>query len=348
MTDTTLTIELGADDAELRPFLVHHLSAFLAPSYGAPTDALVEHARRTVRAGDPLIACRRAGKLAAIGALRRQKFDSEIYGLGMAELRHVVADGPYAEARAAVERLVDEAWRIAAGAGIEHLACCIGVDDVAARHALEARGFLLMDTKVEYAWTPSLVTSDKRAFGYVVRAAAEPSEAAEAMRLVTLGSTIRPFEPADLAALQSVAAQAFTERTLTRYTVDPSLPTAKTAQLYATWVENAALGRFGDLLLVAEVEARPVGFQMLRVERDLGELVGGTIGAMGIGAIEPGSDAQGAFPALLTEILGWARAQGLRWVRGGVLVNNLRMHRSCVMTGAAVAACQHTFHAHRR
>ena len=337
----------GASEHELRDLFARRTEALLPSIYDAPVERLLDYAVESALGADVLIACRRGERLCATAALSRARLDEEIYGRGMGDLRYFIADGSYAEAVEAYRAILEQAWQAAHERGIGHLSCGVSVDDVAARHALQHAGFLLMDTKVEYAWTPSLVHSERKSYGFLLKAASEPGEAVEAMRLLTLGASVRPFQPADLEMLQAIAAEAFTKRTLTRYTVDPALPVADTARLYARWTENAAVGQFGDLTMVAEADGAPIGFQILRIERKLSDAIGYSIGAMGIGAVVPDARGAGVFPALLSEILSWCRERGLRFARGGVLVNNYRMHRSCMSTGGKVAACYHTFHAER-
>lgn len=348
MTAQATHIGTGASEQELRELFARHADALLPSVYDAPVERLLDHAVASALGADTLITCRRGERLCAVAALGRARLDEEIYGRGMGDLRYMLADGSYAEASEAHDAILERAWQAAHELGISHLSCSVSVDHVAPRHALQRAGFLLMDTKVEYTWTPSLVHSERKSYGFLLRAASEPGEAAEAMRLLTLGASVRPFQPPDLELLQVIAAEAFTQRTLTRYTVDPALPVADTARLYARWIENAATGKFGDLTMVAEADGAPIGFQVLRVERALSDAIGFQIGAMGIGAVVPDARGAGVFPALLTEILTWCRERGLRFARGGVLVNNYRMHRSCMATGGKVAACYHTFHAERR
>ncbi len=332
---------------ELRGLYLRHPEALLAASYGAEPEHVVDHAVRAALTAEAIVGVRRGEELRAATVLSRAALDQEIYGRGMGELRHLLADGDYGQAREALGELLEAAWREAHQRGISHLNATVSVDDVAARHALEDAGFRLMDTRCEYMWTPALVRAEKKPYGFLLRAAADAEETAEAIRLVTLGAVVRPFQPEDLPALQDIAAEAFTQRTRTRYTVDPSLPLADTARLYSRWVENAATGAFGDLTVVAELDGAPIGFQILRIERALGESIGVQIGAMGIGAVVADNRGSGAFPALVTEILTWCRERKLRFARGGVLVNNVRMHRSCMATGGTIAACYHAFHGHR-
>lgn len=337
-----------ASPGELREFLSQHAGALLPASYGAADERVLDHAVERVLAADALVAGRRGGRLCGLAALSRAHVDEEIYGLGMGQLRTFLAGGSHAQAYAAYGALLEAIWQSARDRGIEHLSATVSVDDVAARHSLEAAGFLLMDTRLEYAWRPSLVDRERKSYGFLIRAASDPDEAAEPVRLLTMGASVRLFEPADLSSLQAIAAEAFTERTRTRYTVDPALRKADTGRLYARWVENAASGRFGDLIVVGEADGVPIGFQILRIERELSEAIGVQIGAMGIGAVVPDARGTGVFPALLAEILAWCREQDVQFARGGVLVNNARMHRPCIATGGTVVACQHAFHGRRR
>lgn len=343
-----LRVEIGGSESDIREGLSGHASALLPPVYGASTESVVEHAARGVTGSEIVAVGSRNGAVCGLAALARAKLDQEIFGLGMGELRQFLASGPYEEACETYAELLSIALAEARVQGIVHVSSCVSVEDVAARHALEEAGFRLMDTRVEYVWTPALVTAQRKSYGVLVRAAAEGEEQSDPFRLMTFGASVRPFQPTDLAALQAIAADAFTRHTRTRYTVDPTLPTEATGRLYSRWIENAANGRFGDVVMVAEANGEPVGFQALKIDRELSALVGSSFGAMGIGAVMPGSRGSGVFPALMAEILSWCRERELRFARGRVLVTNFPMHRTCVAVGGSVAGAYHAFHRSER
>jgi dTDP-4-amino-4,6-dideoxy-D-galactose acyltransferase len=283
----------------------------------------------------------RNGSIEGLACLMRAAFDSSVYQLEMGEVSSFLAHENRREAtlHGSLLRCI---LRSASKLGIEHLSCRIPVDDVAARHALELAGFLLMDTSVEYSWNPTLIEISESEHSLNVRTPA--TSPGSSFRILKLGVTYRPSRSEDLPALEEIARRSFTQDTLSRYSVDPALPLERTGNFYARWINNAVRGSFGDLVMVACAGERPVGFQAFRREAEFSELLGVPAGSMGIGAIDPNFRGGGIFPGLMATVLAWCGREGIRLARGRTLVNNFRMHRTCAATGGTIRACFHSFH----
>lgn len=283
----------------------------------------------------------RDGRIEGLACLMRAAYDSSVYQLEMGEVSGFLARENGREA-ALHGLLLRRILRSASKLGLEHLSCRIPVDQVAARHALELAGFLLMDTSVEYSWNPAAIEVSESEHSLNVRTpAASPGST---FRILKLGATFRPARVDDLPVLEEIARRSFTQDTLSRYSVDPALPLERTGNFYAGWISNAVKGAFGDLVMVACAGDRPVGFQSFRREAGFSEQLGVPAGSMGIGAVDPGFRGGGIFPGLMATVLAWCGKEGIRLARGRTLVNNFRMHRTCTATGGTIRASFHSFH----
>lgn len=273
--------------------------------------------------------------------LQPSSFDSSVYGIKIGAIaRFFAAERERDETLHSL--LLTRLFDVGRELGIEHLTCKIAVSDVAARHALERNRFLLMDTSVEYSWKTSAIRVEESEHSLSLQTSAGLSSGP--IKILKLGASFRPCTPADLPELERIARQSFTQDTLSHYAVDPLLPLEKTGDFYAQWVRNAALGQFGDLLLVACLGERLVGFQAFRREHRFSEITGIATGSMGIGAVDPEYRGGGIFPGLMVCVLRWCNEAGIHLARGTTLVNNFRMHRTCVATGSIIRNCYHSFH----
>jgi RimJ/RimL family protein N-acetyltransferase len=281
---------------------------------------IVDRARKADET-QPILYTELNGSLQGAALLEPSDWESHIYGLSMAKISLILAIGNYQVARHAYEYLVDQILERASQNKFDHITCRAITEDVALIHALEHAGFLHMDTTIEYVWKPELLTEDPPATWQ-----------------------IRLPKPDDMPALLALAGRTFTEITKTRYAVDPHLPMKRTEALYQQWLIKACEGVFADVVLVAEEDGAPIGFQMLKIERDLSEILGMGLATFGIGAIAPEKKGEGIFPSLLRALVRWAAERTVQVATGRVLVHNRAMHKACLRSGAFTGAAFHTFH----
>jgi ribosomal protein S18 acetylase RimI-like enzyme len=170
-----------------------------------------------------------------------------------------------------------------------------------------------------------VVLTDARADGYahlIFRSAAEDLAsiwAAErsGLRLVDIGvdstfsfdrtplpevpatPTVRAATPADMAALQDLAAVAFVR---SRFVVDPFFSPEANVLLHREWVKNL-FGGLAQAILVSEIDGRPAGFVSCSVGH----------GEARIPLIATGADhrRRGLGRALVAAALNWSAAQGV-------------------------------------
>lgn len=179
-----------------------------------------------------------------------------------------------------------------------------------------------MDSTLEFAWPCGRTTSP------------EPASRLE----------VRPYREGDRAPLVELARRTYRSELRTRYGRDGSLAQVRVGDLYARWFELACDGSFGDIVAVAEVDGRPVGFNTLKRERALSDATSVGFGAHGISAVDPNCRGMGIQPAMLHWLAQWQDGQGGGFTRGRVLVDNHPMQRACLKSGGFIAHAYHTFH----
>jgi GNAT superfamily N-acetyltransferase len=347
MPTTTSPVEtLGPDDRQaLTVLLTRYPYKPIAPFYRVPDELTARHqADRLLSAPAGgqfrvVVGVRTHEGLAGAACLEGLQWESGIYGLRMAGVPLLVAAGEPDTTSPVYPELIARLDRLARDASREHLACRIRVDDIALTHALQRAGWLLVDTTLELGWEFARLRIEETPSEFAVTDALDRT-----IRVAKGSAVIRTSTAADAEPLARIAREAFTRSTMTRYAADPTLPLERTGELYAQWAGNACRGSFADFVAVAELDAAPVGFQTVKLDRALGEVLGAPWADFGIGATDPSVRGLGVFRAIKWRALAWCRDNRVRHARGRVLASNSAMFRTVLLTGATITAAFHTFH----
>ncbi|MFN0150452.1 MAG: hypothetical protein ACKVU1_07045 [bacterium] len=333
MTRTALLLHAG-DSTRVAPLLDDAARLPLSRAYRIPPDATREYFSTLVQSAVDRPESARVFVAQGAGAsrdeptgalvLQKAEWESGIYGVAMARIPFVLLRGDDRAAYEAVRTLVTAVREAARDWGTQHVSALVPAAETGAVHAFEADGWRLVDSTLEFAWE------------------AGKTNAGGADARITL----RDARPDDR-ALRAMTKDVYTHSIRTRFLADPHLAAERTGELYARWFENALDGTFADHVVIAELDGRAVGFNMLKAERDLSRIAGRPFAAHGIAAVDPAARGLGAVSAMLHETTAWFGAQsthGGQITRGRVLINNQSMQKGCLKSGGFIAQAFHTFH----
>lgn len=299
-----------------------------ARAYGLSSEAAVEWALRTftdaAESGGTTLVVESGEAVIGGVAIARSDWESSIYGMSMGRIAFgfISADDRSDLAREAAASLVEGTGSALDKMAIRHCSAFIMAEDVALTHALEGAGWRLMDSTLELGWECG-------------RTAAPGTDG----RVV-----VREPVAADSATLEDLARDSFTHTIRTRFGNDPWLPLARTGDLYARWLRLSFAGEFADVVAVATIDGRPVGFFTSKVDRTLSAATGIGFASLGITAVAPDCRGLGIASALAHWLSEWQRARGGRFSRCRVLIGNYAAQRGLLKSGAFVAQAWHTFH----
>lgn len=317
LIDLPLTPDLAARAAAAfpgyAPFTrVHDLRALAE----APADALLA----ALAPGSPEAPAAGAildteGDMQALSVLRRIPWESAQLGIPSGALSPVLAQSP--QAAAAVARRLEQ-WAVSQHIAL--LSARVQAEETAAAQGLEAAGWQVVDTILEFWWDLAGWTAP------------------------TGGDwTVRPALPSDQQPMADLAATAFTDSSAirTRYTADPRLNRERVADLYRAWLLESFAGTFADAVLIAEAAGRPVGFVAMKLEHPVHTM---TVGRITLNAVAPEARNRGAYTAALAGALQWCRDQGAGHARLLTQATTYPVHRVCQRLGGRVASAHLTFH----
>jgi Acetyltransferase (GNAT) family. len=171
-------------------------------------------------------------------------WDSQITGRRIGNIKHLAVNTDDHAATGILQDLIDELTRTLGKRETQCVACRVQSSELAAIHALEQSGFLLMDTLLDLVFDFS-------------RAPTEQTSPQRDKRLKT-----RRAEPADMPALMAISERAFAGY-FGRYHADSRIPRSTAARIYSEWLRSAFAG-WADWILVAEFDNKIAGHSVWR------------------------------------------------------------------------------------
>lgn len=260
----------------------------------------------------------RKSKVVGLGILEELEWDSNIFEIKMARINNLTADDTSLEAERVKDSLLRFLSRESADRGIKHLSCKVNTDDFTSIHALERNRFNLMDTVLDY-------TFDFRK--YPIKDFNPPC-------------VIRSFKEKDINSIVEVAREAFSNH-FGRFHSDKRLR-KRAVELYAKWAENACQG-YGDIVFVAELNKRIIGYSVWRIPNLSEKLLGIRIGSYNIGVVRPDAHGKGIFKALTLAGMKWFEGK-VDIIEGPTHVNNYPVQRGYATLMWKIVDARHTFH----
>lgn len=191
-------------------------------------------------------------------------------------------------------------------------------DDAETTRLAEAAGFQMVDIRV---------TLMRRTAGQV-----------PATRNSEMGSVVlRASRPGDVPILQNLARELYRD---TRFYYDANFPRHLCDALYETWITRSHRG-YADVVLVAELNRKPVGYVSCHLERPP---VPGRIGLVGVSSEAAG---RGVGRALVLAAIDWFQKQGVREVSVVTQGRNCaaqRLYQRCGFLSHAVQIWYHKWY----
>jgi GNAT superfamily N-acetyltransferase len=271
-----------------------------------------------------IFAARQGRRLAGLAAYADLPWETRLFGKQMGAIKCLIAE-PESSCRTEIAGLLLRhvaGW--AAGRGCEFLLCKPYADDLLSIHALEANGFLLMDTMLDYVY-------DSRECP--LRRIPRPP--------LPEGFTIRPAGRGDEEALAAVARASF-GRHFGRFHADERIPKSQATEVYVEWIRSCCRG-YADWVLVAEHKGSLAGYSAWKRPAALEARHKIQVGHYSIGAVHPDFYGCGLFSALTYE--GMRLFDGAaRYIEGPTHLGNHGVQRGYARLSWRMCDARHSFH----
>jgi ribosomal protein S18 acetylase RimI-like enzyme len=254
------------------------------------------------------------GGAAGVALYRPLSWDSEMLGcavgtLGVLRVDEATRPVPTRFA-AAAQALVGAAFEAGRESGSEYLTVRVDARELAFVHALEARGFRVVDGLQRFAF-----------------------DLAQEIPAPEIGAEIAATREAredDVPDLRALAEHGFV---FDRFHQDPAIASERADRLYAEWVENAVRGRTGSGVVVAERNGVPAGFCTLGEDALAAQVLGLGVGTLVIVSVDARARRRGLGRLLTFASLAWLRARGNRFAEVGTQLANLPAARVYARAG---------------
>jgi ribosomal protein S18 acetylase RimI-like enzyme len=251
-------------------------------------------------------------------------WDSEITGRRIGTVEHIAVAADDDSGTEILHELLDELTRSLGDRGTQCVVCKVYSNELPAIHALEQRGFLLMDSLLDFVFDFSRTPIEE----------INPPRRDKQL-------TIRRAKPADLSPLMAINEKAFTGY-FGRYHADPQMPPGTATKIYAQWVRSAFQG-WADWILVAEVDGRIVGYGLWRKPLEIEARNSLSVAHYDLAAIDPEFLGRGLWTALMFDGMGIARNYA-QYLVGPVHVCNYPVQHTLQKLGWRISGARHSFH----
>lgn len=264
----------------------------------------------------------RDDEIVGLGTLEQLPWDSDIFKIKMARISNLIADKTSLESESVEKSLLKVLFQECNRRDIKHLSCKVNTNNISTIHVLEKSGFKLMDTLLNYVF-------DFRKYS---------------VKDFTFPFIIRPAEKNDVNYVVDVARKSFSNH-FGRFQADKKL-NKMANQLYAKWAENAFHG-YGDIILVAELDKKIVGYSVWKLNKLSEKTLGIGIGDYSICGVHPDAHGKGIFKALTNE--GMKLLSGkVDIIEGPTHINNYPVQRGYETLSWKIVNAIHTFHKYLR
>jgi ribosomal protein S18 acetylase RimI-like enzyme len=272
------------------------------------------------------LAAEERGALVGLISVEKLGWDTKYFGMQMARMPHLIVSNGYPQAFELKCELITRILSECHKENIRHISARVAKEDTSSIHALESKGFRLMDVII----TGSVDLRNREITQTENR------------------WPVREFNSNDIPKLVDIAIKSFGEQPIAkhRFHADPFLPQEKSNYLYVQWLLSSCKG-LADTVLVAEMNETPVGFIACKVERQLSEKIGIRLGVVFLTAVTPSARQKGVYPSMLNAALNWFSGK-VDIVETGAEVSNYAVQRGWNKLGFKVVRSQCTFHWSRR
>jgi ribosomal protein S18 acetylase RimI-like enzyme len=251
-------------------------------------------------------------------------WDSKITGRRIGNIKHLAVATDDHAATEILEELIDEFTKTLGKRGTQCVASRVQSSELAAIHALEQRGFLLMDTLLDLVFDFSRVPSQQTS----------PPQRDKWLK-------IRRAEPADISELMAMSERAFAGY-FGRYHADSRIPRSTATRIYSEWIRSAFAG-WADWILVAEFDNKIAGYTVWRKILERQDAKSPGVASCDLLVIDPEFQGHRLGMALVRDGMQVSR-DFVQYLVTPLHVCNYSVQRTFLNLGWKIAGARHSFH----
>jgi len=268
----------------------------------------------------------KSGEIVGFAGLSPSPWESNHFGIPMAGVPYLFARGGRDERVAIAGALLDAVEREARSQGVRHLRGACDIEDTALLLALQARGYLLVDTLLTY------ISDNQRPPAAPPRI--DPAFSFETYRKEDLGR----IKPEEIEHISQFMRDAYR---IDRFHADPRLPREKCHEVYVEWFRNTFKGEWADGVHLIRREGRVVGFLGFQYFHEIEKRYGSKIIGRGLSAVLP--EGRGGYSALTHATVNLC-PYGSRHAEFDTQIQNFAVINVWIKHGLSFARGRYTLH----
>jgi ribosomal protein S18 acetylase RimI-like enzyme len=265
-----------------------------------------------------------SGRISGFIIYNESPWDSRIIGRRTGTVNHLAVTRDEPAGVEILRELTSQLVQTLADRGMQLVVCKAQSSELAAIHALEQSGFLLMDTLLDFVFDFSRTPLEKIRF---------PERDGQLK--------IRRAKDNDLTVLIDINENSFGDY-FGRYHADPQMPAGTATRIYTEWVRSAFQG-WADWILVAELDDKIAAYGLWRKPRRAEERNSIGVAHYDLAAIDPEFRSRGLWTALMHDGMLIAR-DCAQYLIGPVHVNNYPVQHLLQKFGWSMSGARHSFH----
>jgi ribosomal protein S18 acetylase RimI-like enzyme len=265
-----------------------------------------------------------SGTLNGLVVYNDSRWDSQITRRRLGTVKHLAVIPDDHAGSGILRELIDELLRSLAKRRTQCVVCRVQSNELAAIHALEQSGFLLMDTLLDFVFDFSRTPIER----------IDVPRQDEQLK-------IREAKAQDLTALMEINESAFADY-FGRYHADPQMPPGTATRIYAEWARSALHG-WADWIVVAEIDGKTAGCGLWRNVLKAGEYDSPGVAYCDMVVVDPEFQGRGVGTALMVDGMRIA-PDCVQYLVGPVHVCNYPVQRTLQKLGWKIAGARHSFH----
>lgn len=265
-----------------------------------------------------------SGRISGFIIYNESPWDSRIIGRRTGTVNYLAVTRDEPAGVEILRELTSQLVQTLADRGTQFVVCKAQSSELAAIHALEQSGFLLMDTLLDFVFDFSRTPLEKIRF---------PERDGQLK--------IRPAKDTDLPVLIDINEKSFGDY-FGRYHADPQMPAGTATRIYTEWVRSAFQG-WADWILVVELDDKIAAYGLWRKPRGAEERNSIGVAHYDLAAIDPEFRGRGLWTALMHDGMLIAR-DCAQYLIGPVHVNNYPVQHLLQKFGWSMSGARHSFH----
>jgi hypothetical protein len=309
---------------ELKP-LIANCKFITLKEYEIPEDLIVRYITNELseliyRKGSIFVA-EEQEKIMGLISLEKLNWDSKHFGIDIFKISHLYASGNYSESFNVKQKLISHLQTRCLTNLSLHISTRVYKEDLSSIHALENRSFQLMDVLMTYLF-------DFRKQNKVK---------------IETQTHVRPFKKAEIPQLAEIARICFKDNPVAtdRFHADPTLSKEKSDELYVKWLVSSCRDS-SDQVFVAEVDGKPVGFNICKVHKPFNDISDIRLGIIALTAVKPSERNKHVATSMINTSLDWF-ADKADIVETGGQASNYPIQKTWAKTGFNVKRAQCSF-----